>query len=85
VCRPSLISRRQILIDRDLLRFDDVWAAAGTLNSVFRITPSDLVRVTGGSVADLHEEPSRHSGLFIGRAALILPRENRSAPVQRAY
>lgn len=52
----GLQSPLQILIDRDLLRFDHVWAAAGTPNAVFRITPSDLVRVTGGEVADVRED-----------------------------
>jgi Cys-tRNA(Pro) deacylase len=37
-------------IDEDLLQYDTVWAAAGTPNAVFEITPSDLVRITGGQV-----------------------------------
>ena len=41
------------LIDRDLLAHDEVWAAAGTPNSVFAIDPRDLVRITAGSVADV--------------------------------
>lgn len=40
-------------IDRDLLGYDQVWAAAGTPNSVFPIDPRDLVRITGGCVEDL--------------------------------
>ena len=40
-------------IDRDLLQYDVVWAAAGTPRHVFAITPQELVRVTGGTVADL--------------------------------
>lgn len=40
-------------IDRDLLRYDLVWAAAGTPRHVFPIAPQELVRITGGSVADL--------------------------------
>jgi Cys-tRNA(Pro) deacylase len=40
-------------IDRDLLQYDVVWAAAGTPRHVFPIAPNDLVRVTGGKVADL--------------------------------
>jgi prolyl-tRNA editing enzyme YbaK/EbsC (Cys-tRNA(Pro) deacylase) len=39
------------VIDEDLLAFDSIWAAAGTPNAVFRLTPSDLVRITGGRVA----------------------------------
>src|SRR6202022_480775 len=40
-------------IDRDLLRYDIVWAAAGTPRHVFPIAPDELVRITGGHVADL--------------------------------
>lgn len=37
-------------IDADLLQYTEVWAAAGTPHAVFRLTPSDLVQMTGGSV-----------------------------------
>jgi len=37
-------------VDQDLLAFDEIWAAAGTPNAVFRLTPHDLVRMTGGEV-----------------------------------
>ena len=40
-------------IDRDLLQYEVIWAAAGTPRHVFPITPPDLVRITGGTVADL--------------------------------
>src|SRR6267143_10333 len=43
-------------IDRDLLRYDVVWAAAGTPRHVFRITPAELIRITGGSLADLRRD-----------------------------
>lgn len=43
-------------VDRDLLGYDAVWAAAGTPRHVFSATPSDLVRVTGASVADLRDQ-----------------------------
>jgi prolyl-tRNA editing enzyme YbaK/EbsC (Cys-tRNA(Pro) deacylase) len=42
-----------VLIDSDLERFACVWAAAGTPNAVFRITPADLVRLTQGRIADI--------------------------------
>ncbi len=38
----------QTLIDEDLLRYDEIWAAAGTPNAVFRLAPGDLVAITGG-------------------------------------
>ena len=40
-----------ILIDEDLLRWPEIWAAAGHPNTVFKLTPDDLVRLTGGLVA----------------------------------
>lgn len=42
-----------VLIDSDLERFSSVWAAGGTPNAVFRITPADLIRLTEGRVADV--------------------------------
>ena len=47
-----------VLVDRDLLQFDEVWAAAGTPNAVFPIRPIDLVRVSGGRVLDVKAEAS---------------------------
>jgi prolyl-tRNA editing enzyme YbaK/EbsC (Cys-tRNA(Pro) deacylase) len=41
------------LVDRHLTGFDVVWAAAGTLRHVFPISPADLVKATGGRVADV--------------------------------
>lgn len=46
----------RVLLDRDLLRYDVVWAAAGTPDSVFPIAPSELLRATGADVADFREE-----------------------------
>ena len=42
-----------VLIDSDLQRHSWVWAAAGTPNAVFRITPADLIRLTDGRFADV--------------------------------
>ncbi|HKB24229.1 MAG TPA: YbaK/EbsC family protein [Methylomirabilota bacterium] len=39
------------LIDEDLLRWEEIWAAAGHPSTVFRLTPADLVKMTGGRVA----------------------------------
>jgi prolyl-tRNA editing enzyme YbaK/EbsC (Cys-tRNA(Pro) deacylase) len=39
------------LIDEDLFGYDAIWAAAGTPRAVFRLTPQDLQRITGGRVA----------------------------------
>ena len=45
----------RILIDPDLLQYDEVWAAAGTWNDNFAIESAELVRVSGGVVTDLME------------------------------
>lgn len=45
-----------ILIDQDLLQYDEVWAAAGTPNAVFSLTPQDLVRITAGTVLDVRTD-----------------------------
>lgn len=41
------------LIDRELFRFDTVWAAAGHPNGVFCASPQQLVALTGAPVADV--------------------------------
>jgi prolyl-tRNA editing enzyme YbaK/EbsC (Cys-tRNA(Pro) deacylase) len=43
----------RLFIDPDLLRWPEVWAAAGTWNDVFPIAPNDLVRASGADVVDL--------------------------------
>ena len=40
----------QTFIDRSLMDFDFVWAAAGTPRAVFRLTPDELLDLTGGEV-----------------------------------
>jgi len=41
------------LLDRELFRFDEIWAAAGHPNGVFKLSPGDLERLTGAPVADV--------------------------------
>jgi prolyl-tRNA editing enzyme YbaK/EbsC (Cys-tRNA(Pro) deacylase) len=41
----------ETVVDEDLLRFETVWAAAGTPSSVFPIAPDELVTRTGARVA----------------------------------
>jgi prolyl-tRNA editing enzyme YbaK/EbsC (Cys-tRNA(Pro) deacylase) len=48
-------SRIRTFLDPDLLTYEEVWAAAGTPDAVFRITPQELRRVTGAEVADFSE------------------------------
>ncbi|MGD8561429.1 MAG: YbaK/EbsC family protein [Desulfarculaceae bacterium] len=37
-------------IGDDLMRFEQIWAAAGTPKAVFKLTPQDLIRMTQGQV-----------------------------------
>jgi prolyl-tRNA editing enzyme YbaK/EbsC (Cys-tRNA(Pro) deacylase) len=43
-------------VDRDLLRYATVWAAAGTPRHVFSTTAEALVRITRATVADLRDD-----------------------------
>ena len=38
------------LLDEDLMGHDELWAAAGTPNAVFPLTPAELAQRTGGRV-----------------------------------
>ena len=40
-------------IDQDLMGYSELWAAAGTPNAVFRLTPGDLTRLLSGRVVDI--------------------------------
>jgi len=40
----------ETFIDRDLMQFESLWAAAGTPNAVFQLSPADLVKITGGKI-----------------------------------
>ena len=44
--------RLRTYLDQDLLAYEEVWAAAGTPDSVFALTPADLLRVSGAAVAE---------------------------------
>jgi len=46
----------ETLVDRDLLAFDEVWAAAGSPYEVFPVDPGRLVELTGGRVAEVAED-----------------------------
>jgi prolyl-tRNA editing enzyme YbaK/EbsC (Cys-tRNA(Pro) deacylase) len=45
------------LIDRDLFRFGEIWAAAGHPHGVFRLSPQQLARYTAAPVADVADLP----------------------------
>ena len=43
----------RVVIDRGLIAFTTVWAAAGLPDAVFPIEPHALVRLSGGTLADV--------------------------------
>lgn len=43
----------ETFVDEDLMNFAEIWAAAGTPNALFRLTPADLVRLTKGQVVKI--------------------------------
>lgn len=45
------------LIDRELFRFDVIWAAAGHPHGVFQLRPHDLEVLTGAPIADVVQAP----------------------------
>jgi prolyl-tRNA editing enzyme YbaK/EbsC (Cys-tRNA(Pro) deacylase)/predicted Fe-S protein YdhL (DUF1289 family) len=45
------------LMDEDLFRFDDIWAAAGHPHAVFQLTPNQLCFLTGVNESDVVEWP----------------------------
>ncbi|WP_374723727.1 YbaK/EbsC family protein [Calidifontibacillus erzurumensis] len=42
-------------IDEDLLQYDEIWAAAGTPNAVFKLTPKILLEITKGTIINIKE------------------------------
>jgi len=43
----------ETFIDEDLLKFEELWAAAGTPNAVFNLKPKDLELLTQGKVISI--------------------------------
>jgi prolyl-tRNA editing enzyme YbaK/EbsC (Cys-tRNA(Pro) deacylase) len=48
--------RVRVFMDADLLRYDEIWAAAGTPDAVFRTTPEELRTAARAEVAEFKEE-----------------------------
>jgi len=46
----------QTLMDEDLTAFEEVWAAAGTPNSCFPISPDDLLEISSATLAEVKLE-----------------------------
>jgi prolyl-tRNA editing enzyme YbaK/EbsC (Cys-tRNA(Pro) deacylase) len=43
-------------LDQDLQQYPRIWAAAGSPNAVFALTPEDLARLTGAGFADVAKQ-----------------------------
>ena len=42
--------KMETYLDEDLMQYDVIWAAAGTPNAIFELTPDDLRKMTNGRV-----------------------------------
>ncbi len=49
------IQKLETIIDEDLFQYQEIWAAAGTPHAVFRLTPDELAKMTGGTVAAIKQ------------------------------
>ena len=58
----ALASPLPVFVDRDLLGYDLVYAAAGLPECVFPLAPQELVRATGGTVVDIKEAGGNSGG-----------------------
>lgn len=45
-----------VVLDADLRDHDEIWAAAGAPNAVFRLRSADLEAMTGGGFADVRQD-----------------------------
>jgi prolyl-tRNA editing enzyme YbaK/EbsC (Cys-tRNA(Pro) deacylase) len=51
--------RLRVFLDRDLLAFEEVWAAASTPDAVFRAGPQALAAAAGAEIADFADRLER--------------------------
>jgi Cys-tRNA(Pro) deacylase len=47
------VSRPVTFLDQDLEQYPTIWAAGGSANAVFALSPADLVRLTAASFVDI--------------------------------
>ena len=55
IVKKLLLKKLNILIDQSLNRFQNVFAAAGHPNSIFKIEYNQLVQMTKGEVKEITE------------------------------
>jgi prolyl-tRNA editing enzyme YbaK/EbsC (Cys-tRNA(Pro) deacylase) len=53
VCPIGHLGKTCILVDRDLLQMEVIWAAAGHPHAVFSLTPPQLLAMTGAAAVDV--------------------------------
>jgi Cys-tRNA(Pro) deacylase len=53
VAPVGLPEELETFIDEDLFQYDEIWAAAGNPNAVFKLSPGDLQKMTGGRVISI--------------------------------
>ncbi|MFC5064412.1 YbaK/EbsC family protein [Actinomycetospora atypica] len=58
VAPVGLVAPVRMYVDRGVLAFDRVWAAAGSPRTVFDATPDELLSATGAEVVDVAEDPA---------------------------
>ena len=51
----GLNNKIEIMIDNQLSRFKDIYAAAGHPNAIFKIDLENLVRITSGKIMEISE------------------------------
>jgi len=47
------VKQMETYVDEDLMQYSTIWAAAGTPNAIFELTPSQLQQMSGGKVAQV--------------------------------
>lgn len=58
VCPIGHLEKTVMLIDRDLMQYQNLWAAAGHPHAVFKLTPAQLSEMTGAPLADVAQRVS---------------------------
>ena len=53
VCPIGHLRETIMLVDQDLLRFARIWAAAGHPHAVFKLSPEELLTMTGAQAVDI--------------------------------
>jgi prolyl-tRNA editing enzyme YbaK/EbsC (Cys-tRNA(Pro) deacylase)/predicted Fe-S protein YdhL (DUF1289 family) len=76
-----------LLIDQSLLRFAEVWAAAGHPNAVFRLTADELVGLSGAPIVDTaalpipDREAMARAAVQMAAGALVVQRSPAGASI----